>query len=286
MTVPAGKVPIQKSIIAALDGWRTDLPGLLPYALGTGVFAAALSFAMMPLLTGQNPLTALGFQALLALGASLFFARAMAPGLGRAGATFNQIVANALSVYGAILIVGFFMTLVIGVAMMPGVAVLGLVMVPYQAQLEAAGSDFSAQLPILQEVAKANPEVMIGLALVYGFIWLALTSRFYLAAPASAEANRPLSFETWRLTQGNMLRIMAARLGLLIPAFMLMVVLSTALVSLLGVPQTELGQAVPMPNPLVYAAAQGISMFVSSLFYSALEARLSAFLYQGLKPAP
>ena len=282
MSVPPGKAPIQQSIRAAFEGWRQDVPGLVPYAAAVGAFTGVVT-AMIGAPAGGNPLSALILQALLGAGVAAFFARALRPAVGRPGGPVGAVFADALRVYGSMLIIGFFLMLVFGVALIPAVAVLGVVLEPYQARLEAAESDIGAQLPIFQEAMQAQPGVFLGLLLVYGFLWMAMTSRLYLAAPASVDLGRVMSFETWRWTQGNMLRIIAVRLLLLVPVFFAAGLVGNVLASLVGVQTSELG-AVQAPNAALLALAQAGTTFVTLLVHSGLEARLSGYLYQGLKP--
>ncbi|MBU6406237.1 MAG: hypothetical protein KGS44_03725 [Alphaproteobacteria bacterium] len=282
MSVPPGKAPIQQSMRAAFEGWRQDLPGLAVYAAAVGALTALVTATAGGAMSG-DPATALVLQALLGAGVAVFFARALRPAVGRGSGPPGAVLADALRVYGSMAIVGFFLALVFGVALIPAVAVLGVVLAPYQARLEAAGSDIAAQLPIMQEAMAAEPGVFLGLFVVYGFLWMALTSRLYLAAPASVGLGRVMSFETWRWTQDNMMRIMAARLLLLVPAFFAAGLIGNVLAGLVGVRTTELG-AIQSPNPALWALAQGLTTFVALLLHSGLEARLSAYLYQGLKP--
>jgi hypothetical protein len=114
-------------------------------------------------------------------------------------------------------------------------------------------------------------------ALIFGFytvIWLLLTSRLYLAAPASAAENRVRTFETWTWTKDNMLRITAARVILVAPPFLVFNLAgSRLLLAMQGAP-TAVTIAVHIAlETAVLAVAWG------------LEACLSAYLYKGLRPA-
>ena len=123
--------------------------------------------------------------------------------------------------------------------------------------------------------------------LFYAILWFALTSRLYLAAPASAEQGRILTFETWSWTKGQTLRITAARLMLLAPAYVLVSALSLLIGRAVGIdilnPMTaaEVAQA----NSLLYLGFVFVSGLINLALYTALEAGLSIYLYRGLKPA-
>ncbi|MEJ0061229.1 MAG: hypothetical protein WDM79_17415 [Terricaulis sp.] len=124
------------------------------------------------------------------------------------------------------------------------------------------------------------------MALVYILIWLFLSSRLFLAAPATIDNNRILTFETWKWTKGNMLRIAGARVVLLLPAYILVFALTALVGRGIGVNVFDPASSVAYAeaSPAMFALFNGVSVFVSTLLYRALEAGLSSYLYQGLKP--
>jgi hypothetical protein len=123
-------------------------------------------------------------------------------------------------------------------------------------------------------------------AFFYFLVWLLLTSRLYLAAPASIDAGRILTFETWNWTKGAVLRITWARFMLLVPAYVLMFALTTLLGRLFGfnVLDGASMQAALSTNPIGIIVFEFVSSFIVLGLYVPLEAGLSAYLYKGLKP--
>jgi hypothetical protein len=112
----------------------------------------------------------------------------------------------------------------------------------------------------------------------------AITTRFYLAAPATIDRKRVTVFDSWRLTRGNFLRIAGARLLLLGPAFILASALQALLATVLGAPT---GDPISMlnyaqANRLGFAVFYTISIFLQIVIYSVLEAALSAKIYRRL----
>jgi hypothetical protein len=160
-------------------------------------------------------------------------------------------------------------------------------MAPYLEDLQAAGSDNVAVMAVMVQFAERNPLPLLLVMLFLGGIWILLTSRFYLAAPASVDQQRILTFETWPWTKGAMLRITGARLLLLIPANLFVGAISHLLGRVIGIntldPATV--QAAATSNPAGYLAFVFVSGVLTFALYSALEAGLSTYLYRGLKPA-
>jgi hypothetical protein len=281
MSVPDGKVPIFQSVQATFTAWREGLVGTLPAAGLVALVAAGMTLLLGPS-AATNPMLGFVSQAVLGVAMAIFFAGVMGPTFGKPGGLNAGSVAGGLRVFGAMAVIGFFLLIVFVVAMIPGIAVFATALTPYMTQLEAAQGDPAATMTILQQVMTENPAVFILLGLIYGFVWMALTSRLFLAAPASVDAGKVMSFDTWSWTKGNMLRIMAARLLLLVPAFFVTAAFASILGPLLGV---QAG-VVAGVNPVSLGAFAGVNGFVSTLIYSGLEARLAAFLHAGLRPRP
>jgi len=123
--------------------------------------------------------------------------------------------------------------------------------------------------------------------LFYGAVWMLLTSRLYLAAPASVDQRRVLSLETWAWTKGSVLRITAARLLLLAPANILVGAIGHLIGRALGMNTLDPASvaALAAANPAGYLVYILIAAFLSFALFSSLEAGLSSYLYRGLKPA-
>jgi hypothetical protein len=133
-------------------------------------------------------------------------------------------------------IIGLFLFLVLLVGMFPGVMLLAMgPLAPYANELQAAGEDQAAAMAIMTRFMQENPLPILIFVIVYLGIWLLLTSRLYLAAPATVDRDRILSFDTWRWTKGNALRIAFARLMLLGPAYVLVMTLAFIVGQALGV---------------------------------------------------
>jgi hypothetical protein len=182
-------------------------------------------------------------------------------------------MASAFSAIVIVLLVGIYVTMSILIA-------------PYADAVKAAGED-QAQLTQIFATAMANQQGVATAALVIGaVIMFLITSRFYLAAPASVDQRRIVVFESWRWTRGATLRIAAARFILLAPAFVLVGALQSLAAAALGFnadPASLLAQA--QSAPAMFAAFYGAALFLQVIIYTALEAGLSAYLYRALRAA-
>lgn len=278
-----GQVPVRESVGAALRFVRENIQFVAAAAaigalVSTGLAAIAVLSPQLGLVGSAISPIVQSFVYAALLGAVLFGAAAVTGRVGRDG----------WRVFGAMAVVGFFMFLVTFVISIPVFIVLLLgPMAPYSAALEAAGGDEAAVLEVMARFAQEQPMALLLTFLFYAILWFALTSRLYLAAPASAEQGRILTFETWSWTKGQTLRITAARLMLLAPAYVLVSALSLLIGRAVGIdilnPMTaaEVAQA----NSLLYLGFVFVSGLINLALYTALEAGLSSYLYRGLKPA-
>jgi hypothetical protein len=84
-----------------------------------------------------------------------------------------------------------------------------------------------------------------------------------------------------------MLRITAARLLLLGPAYVLVSALDYVVASVAGINAMDpvATAAVAQSNPIVFIAYVLVTTFITFAVFSSLEAGLSSYLYRGLKPA-
>jgi hypothetical protein len=161
-------------------------------------------------------------------------------------------------------------------------------MAPYVGDLQAAGEDQAAVLAVMMRFMEENAGTLLLVTLFYGAVWLLLTSRLFVAAPATIEARRVLAFDTWKLTKGAMWRICAARLMLLVPAYILVSALSHLAGRAVGIDTMNISavaQAAAANSPAVLAY-NFASSFMMLAAYLSMEAGLSAYLYKGLKPPP
>src|SRR5262249_9188410 len=113
------------------------------------------------------------------------------------------------------------------------------------------------------------------------------SSRFFLAAPASLEARRILTFETWSWTKNNMLRITLARIVLLGPALVLFQTLTVLSARALGFDMLRGSDlaAFASHTPAAYGAFRFVAVLLQILIYNAPEAGRAASFLRALKPA-
>lgn len=259
--------------------WRSTL---ILAAIG-GALSTALGLA--PLYLGQSTEVPLDLvQSFVAAG---IYAALLGPPL--QSPFSDRLPMNMARVWAALLIVGAFLVLAMLIVMVPTAILIGMRFEPYMPALTAAGDNSTAVLAVMTRFARDNPVLCGGIALLYAILWLMLTSRFYLAAPATVAEQRILSFETWRWTQNNMLRIAAARLMLLLPAYVLAGAITALVARLVGFNLSILFDSDALvraarTNPAGLAAFSFVYDFLSIAVYRALEARLSASAYEALKP--
>ena len=279
----AENVPIRESVGAALRFVRENIRFI---AVASIAGAAALT-----LITGLN-LAAPQFGIVVWLAARVVEAMVYAAFVGAvlfgSGAVRARLPNDGLRVWTAMAIIGFFLVIVMFVAFLIAGAVMAAgPLAPYISDLTAAGGDEAAVSAVLLRFAEANPIAVLLFTLFFAAIWMLLTSRLYLAAPATVDQQRILSFETWAWTKGAMLRITGARLLLLIPANLFVGAVSHLVGRLVGInsldPATHAAAA--SSNPAGYLAFVFVTGVLTFALYAALEAGLSSYLYRGLKPA-
>jgi hypothetical protein len=196
--------------------------------------------------------------------------------------------ADGVRVWAAMFVIAFFLMIVFFVAsLVASIVMVAGPMAPYLSDLQSAGSDNAAVMSVMTRFVEEQPLAVLLFMLFFAVIWFALTSRLYLAAPATVERGRILTFETWSWTKGAMLRITAARVMLIVPASILAFALGHLVARLFGANSADQASldALAASNAagfLLYAVASAFFNFV--LVFS-LEAGLSTYLYRGLKPA-
>lgn len=278
-----GAVPVRESVGAALRYVRENVRFIASIALLYAVVSTLI--AGLTLSVPQ-----LGVLTMVANGV----VQAFCYGALTAGALFgvdtvrSRWPRDGWRVWSSMVVVGFFMTIVMFVITIP--VTIALVAGPlgsYAADLQAAGSDQDAVLQIMIRFVEENPLAVLVTALFFFVVWLLLTSRLYLAAPASVDAGRTLTFETWKWTRGATLRITWARFMLLVPAYALMFALTALFGRVFGfnVLDSASLQAAVAANPIGVIIFEFITSFIVLALYASLEAGLSAYLYKGLKPA-
>ncbi len=216
------------------------------------------------------------------------YAALIAAALYGAGAVRARLAGDGWRVWASMAIVAFFLFIVFFVLMIPGMIVLfSGPLAPYVGDLEAAGQDQTRVVEIMTRFAQEQPLAVLLFALFYAVIWLLLTSRLYLAAPASVDQQRVLTFETWKWTKGAMLQVTWARLMLLGPAYVLVSALDYIVGRLAGIDAFNpgAGAGVAIGNPALFLGYVFATTFITLLVYSSLEAGLSSALYRQLKQA-
>lgn len=276
-------VPIRESVGAALRYVRENIRFI---AIVGGFFALASTLVSALALAVPQA----GILVLVANGIiqAFCYAALLAGALYGVESVRGRWTQDGWRVWTSMLVVGFFMAIVIFVVTIPvSIALVAGALGRYASDLQAAGSDQAAVLQIMTRFVEENPMTVLLTTLFYLAIWLLLTSRLYLSAPASIDAGRILTFETWNWTRGAMVRITLARVMLLVPAYILMFAISMLLGRIFGFSPIDAAsmQAAVSANPVGIMIYEIISSFIVMVLYASLEAGLSAYLYRGLKPA-
>jgi hypothetical protein len=279
----AGNVPVFESVGAAFAYVRENTRFIaIVAAAGAAVVTliGALAMAM--------PAVGLATTILTTVAQAFAYAALIAAAMFGAGEARARWAKDGGRVWSAMAIIGFFLFIVMFVAsMVASIVLFAGPMADYVDELQAAGSDNAAVMRIMVQFLEANPLPVLFVTLFFSVIWMLLTSRLYLAAPASVDKQRILTFETWKWTKGAMLPITGARLLLLLPANIFVGAISHLIGRGFAIntfdPNTA--EAVARANPAGYLAFVFIAAFVQLALYSALEAGLSSYLYRGLKPA-
>jgi hypothetical protein len=278
-----GKVPVRESVGEALRFVRENLRPLAAISAVSAAVSTALA-----IISGLAGALALPVTAASSFVGAATYAAFTAGCLNGFAGLQQRIVGDGVRVWAAMAVIGFFLLIVCVVLGIPGVIVFAVLIGPrYGAELQQVSGDQAATMTLMQRILTENPGMILAFFLFYGLIWLALTSRLYLSAPASVEARRILTFETWSWTRGNMWRILGARLMLLMPAYVIAAGASFLLAGAIGLNINDPAsiQAFSRAQMPLYAVYLLISGFLQLGLYVALEAGLSTYLYRGLKPS-
>lgn len=275
---PAEGFSVNYSVGASLRFVRENLRFVaVAAAIGAAAITALTSAAMA--------IPALSFPLNLATGLvqAFVYAALTAAVLFGPGAARGRLLGDGVRVWAAMAVIAFFLFIVLFVLSIPvfGVLLAGP-LAPFMGDLERAGTDQAAVMEVMTRFAEANPALLLGLALGYGALVLLITSRLYLAAPASVEAGRILTFETWAWTKGAMFKIAAARLMLLLPANIFAGALGYLFGMAIGV--NAMSPAATQSGAPLFLLYVFVAGFLNTALYVALEAGLSAAIYRTLKP--
>lgn len=273
------RLSINDAVGAALRFVRENLRFV---ATASAIGAAAIT----ALTSGVLAIPALAFPLNLATGVAqaVVYAALTGAALFGALAVRDRLAGDGFRVWAAMAVVAFFLFIVLFVLSIPvfGVLLAGP-MAPFVGELEQAGADQAAVMAVMTRFAEANPALLLGLTVGYGALVLLITSRLYVAAPASVDAKRILTFETWNWTKGAMWRIAGARLMLLLPANIFAGALGYLFGMAIGVnamAPAETQAGAPLFLLYVFVAA-----FLNLAFFSSLEAGLSTAIFRALKPS-
>ena len=274
-----GKVPVRESVGAALRHVREQIGPIAAVAA-----AAALALTLINILSLSSPGLGLLLAVVPGLIASVAYASFTRGALSGAAPFSGGLALDGLRLWASMLIVGFFLLIVIIV----GIVIFAILISPrYGEAIQQMQGDQVATMTLMERIVAENPGMILGFALAYGLIWMMLTSRLYLAAPATVEQNRILTFETWKWTKGNMWRIIGARAMLLFPAYVAVSAVAYLVAGGFGLNVMDPAsiQSFAESNLPLYAVFNLATSWLQLALYSALEAGLSAYLYKGLKPA-
>ncbi|MFT3726492.1 MAG: hypothetical protein QM759_01510 [Terricaulis sp.] len=272
MTVTEPRV--QDSVGAALYFARSNWQSIAGLSVA-GALANTLIQMLGSLAPGMPLVTVFFVLALYALVYATFI------GLALRGGRPQVDWKATLRLLGAMSVVGFFL-LIVGFVlfMVGGVIVLGGPYASFVQEMSRASGDQNAVNALALRMFASNPWPVIGLAAVYFAVWLYLTTRLYLAAPASVDRGRILTFETWAWTKKTALKVAGARAMLIGPAFVLSFALTYLLGRAAGIDLFNAQTAAPQPvGALVFALGSG---FISYCISDALGAGLSTALYRDL----
>lgn len=278
-----GEVPVRESVGAALRFVRDHARFVM--------IVAVIGAAGMTLCTGlalTAPALGIVTSVLSTVIQAFAYGALVAAALFGADAARGRWMSDGGRVWPAMALIGLFLFIVMFVAcFVASIVLVAGPLGPYLEPLENARGDNAVVMSVMVRFAEENPLALLFLTLFIGAIWMLLTSRLYLSAPASVDRKRVLTFETWKWTKGAMLRITAARLFLLLPAYALVFALAQLVGRVLGIDtlNPEAAAASASANPTAFLAYAFVTGFVSLALYSSLEAGLSSYLYRGLEPA-
>lgn len=273
------KMSLQESVGEALRfvraNWRF---------VGAASAAGALAMMGFGFLAMSAPPLALPLNLAMMLAQACVYAAFLAAMLYGAPAARERWFGYGVRVLGSMAIIMAFMFLVLLVVSLPLTMVLfSGPLGPYMPELQQAGADQAQVWAVMTRFAQENPGALLAAMIVYGVIVLLITSRLFLAAPASVDAGRIVVFSTWGWTKGALWRIAGARLLLLAPANVLAAALGYLAGGLLGL--DPLAPTMGQTGTVAYLVYVGIAAFFSFSLFSSLEAGLSADFYRRLKPA-
>jgi len=274
MATAEGKVPVFESASQAVKFLREHLRFVL------GVAAIASAAQTLGFLTLGLSLPWMLLLGIIGAGAHAALLGVALKGPEGAAA---RLFGDGARVFAAMAMVGFFMAIISFMVLYVAMSVL---IAPYAEQAQAAAQDNERLMEIMNTTIAAQPSVITWALVAGGVLLFLLTSRFFLAAPASVAEARIVVFASWRWTKGNLLRIAATRIVLLGPALILVGALQSIAGLAVGTPGGDPAAlaAAAQGNPVGFAVFYVVAGFIQLALYGGLEAGLAAYLYKGLRP--
>lgn len=270
----AAKLSVRDNVGAALRFAREHWRFVLTVAAIAGV-AEGVTFALMG--------ATLSWMLLLGVINAAAYAALTRAALFGPGGVQQSLLADGARVFAAMAVIGFFLSIVFIMLLFVAMSVL---IAPFEAEVKAAGENQAAMMDIMNRAVEGQPGTLAWTIVIGAVIVFLITSRFFLAAPASVEQKRIVVFESWKWTRGALLRIMGARLMLFVPALILVGALQSLVALVIGAPGGDPAAlaAYAAATPAGFAAFYAAASFLQIAIYSSLEAGLSANLYRSLKP--
>jgi hypothetical protein len=278
MATPPGKVPILESAKVGFDFMRANLPAIGPAAALGALLLVTFS------LWNATPAGSLLLVLLIAFGVAFrAFTFRLALGQQSGGPLGLKLGREEFNLFAASMVIGFFMVIV---------AVMGFVLFAFvlsiaaaqagvtQDQLQGDEAEMRAAVLAILQSPQATPALAVPVLVALGMAYL--SARLALAGPATIGERKLMAFSTWRWTEGNGLRILAACFLVIAPlGFALLFVVNI----IAGLVAAATGvTAATGPSVLVL----GVVAFVFGLgVYGVILPALSgvtAHLYKGLRP--
>jgi hypothetical protein len=266
---------VQDSVGTALHYLRSNWRAI---AITSSIGAAATTMAQLA--GGLAPtLPLLTVAAVLFLSALIY---AVFLGMALRGGPPRFVWSEGVRLFAAMAVVGFFLIVVAFVLTLAGLVVLlAGPYAPFVQEIERVGGDQAAVGQILLRMWMQNPWPVLILTLVYLGVWFYLTTRLYLAAPATLDRGRILTFETWSWTKQAAVKVMGARAMLVGPAFVLTFALTYLLARAAGLDLFNANQAATA-QPAAALAFAIVSAFINFFVSDGVSAGLSTALYRDL----
>lgn len=279
MATPPGKVPIVESAKAGFDFMRANLHAVGPAAASGAVLLTAFS------LLDAGPVGPILAVVLIAFGVA-FRALTFRLALGQdvSGPLGLKLGRDEMNLFAASLVIGFFMFII---------AVMGFVLFAFalsmaaaqagvtQEQLQGDQAQVQAAVLAILESPQAMPALAVPVLIAFGMAYL--SARLALAGPATIGEHKLMAFSTWRWTEGNGLRILAACFLVVAPlSFVLLFVVN--IVAGLVAAATGVTAATGPSVMVLGVVALVFGLGIYGVILPALSG-LTAHLYKGLRPA-